>query len=412
MKITVHRPNQIGGCITEIESESGARIIIDVGSNLKGSKGEEVYVKELTKGCDGVFITHYHGDHIGEFGKVDENVPIHMGEIAHKIFLNLCVTIRSKNVDAARDFKTFRIKDRIQMGDMVITPYRVDHSAYDSYMFLIECDGMKILHTGDFRTHGLTGSRLNDMLKYYVGKVDVLICEGTMLSSERKGAKMYTERDLYRDAKKLMQSNKNVFVLCSSTNIDSMASFYKAAIETGKVIAADVYQCSNFDIVTEDMKTDTKVSGIYDFKRKTIYTYSSKKPNLNKRMQEDGFCMFIRAKQFFKGVLRRFPDNLLIYSMWDGYLKEGESYTDPGLIAFLDWARANGSNVLSLHTSGHAYEDAIIEVCGITRPDVIFPIHSQNPGRFEELAKEQKIGGIVRRLESKERVDPKKIIRE
>ena len=48
MKITVHRPNQIGGCITEIESNLGSRIIIDVGSNLPGTVGEEVYVKELT----------------------------------------------------------------------------------------------------------------------------------------------------------------------------------------------------------------------------------------------------------------------------------------------------------------------------------------------------------------------------
>ena len=30
MKITVYRPNQIGGCVTEIESRGGTRIIIDV----------------------------------------------------------------------------------------------------------------------------------------------------------------------------------------------------------------------------------------------------------------------------------------------------------------------------------------------------------------------------------------------
>jgi len=30
MKIKVHRPNQIGGCITEIESMSGSRIIINI----------------------------------------------------------------------------------------------------------------------------------------------------------------------------------------------------------------------------------------------------------------------------------------------------------------------------------------------------------------------------------------------
>jgi ribonuclease J len=70
-KITVYRPNQIGGCITEIESSKGTKIIIDVGSNLPGIKvNEEVDVPELTKNCNGVFITHYHGDHLGEFDKI------------------------------------------------------------------------------------------------------------------------------------------------------------------------------------------------------------------------------------------------------------------------------------------------------------------------------------------------------
>ena len=65
MKITGHRPNQVGGCITEIESDLETRIIIDVGSNLPRTVSEEVYVKELTKGCAGVFVMHYHGDHVG-----------------------------------------------------------------------------------------------------------------------------------------------------------------------------------------------------------------------------------------------------------------------------------------------------------------------------------------------------------
>ena len=35
MKITIHRGlNQIGGCITEIQSLSGTKILIDLGHNL------------------------------------------------------------------------------------------------------------------------------------------------------------------------------------------------------------------------------------------------------------------------------------------------------------------------------------------------------------------------------------------
>ena len=37
MKLTLHRTNQIGGCITEIESEAGTRIVIDLGHNMPKS---------------------------------------------------------------------------------------------------------------------------------------------------------------------------------------------------------------------------------------------------------------------------------------------------------------------------------------------------------------------------------------
>ena len=42
----------------------------------------------------------------------------------------------------------------LKIGDMTLTPIRVNHSAFDSYMFLIEAEGKRVLHTGDFRTHG------------------------------------------------------------------------------------------------------------------------------------------------------------------------------------------------------------------------------------------------------------------
>ena len=40
MKITIHRGlNQIGGCITEIQSLSGTKILIDLGHNLPDGGG-------------------------------------------------------------------------------------------------------------------------------------------------------------------------------------------------------------------------------------------------------------------------------------------------------------------------------------------------------------------------------------
>ena len=61
-------------------------------------------------------------------------------------------------------------------GDIGITPFFVDHSALDAYMFLLEAGGKKILFTGDFREHGIMGKNnvLERMVQKYIGEVDIL----------------------------------------------------------------------------------------------------------------------------------------------------------------------------------------------------------------------------------------------
>ena len=401
-KITVYRPNQIGGCITEIESSKGTRIIIDVGSNLPGkTEGEKVDVEGITKNCNGVFVTHYHGDHVGEFDRVDPNATIHMGHIAHEIFYNLQKILRSENLDKVKNFKTFEAKDEIHVPDsenkdITVIPYRVDHSAYDAYMFLIKVDDKKILHTGDFRTHGWTGFRVPKMLEAYVGKIDVLICEGTMLS--RQSDKRQTEEELCIEAEEYLRDNKNVFVLCSSTNIDTIASFYKAAGKMFKLVIADEYGISNLKIVG---KTARKIE--YDMKYvRKITPWNVQEVLKEASERESGFCMFVRAKgkqgKWFKEIMDGFDEKLLIYSMWEGYLEE--EYREDEIYDFIPRDKNGKLKYKYLHTSGHAYEEAILEVCDITKPDIILPIHSENPGRFEELKNENPkiIHGEIKRF--------------
>ena len=58
IEINIHRgANQIGGCITEIATAQ-SRIIIDLGSNLPGSKVKELMaeqIAEVVSGVDAIF---------------------------------------------------------------------------------------------------------------------------------------------------------------------------------------------------------------------------------------------------------------------------------------------------------------------------------------------------------------------
>ena len=230
MEIIIHRGiNQIGGSITEIKT-SNASILIDLGQNLPNGKGEvddalanRKSIKDLTKDIDAIFYTHYHGDHIGLFNLVPDGVSQYIGEIAkqvmlvkHKYLSKAPNKEKEEKENLALIYKmiSYKAGQVIKIKDIAITPYFVSHSAADSHMFLIETEGKRVLHTGDFRGHGYLSNGLFKVIKRLIlpkGKIDLLITEGTMLS--RLKEKVMTEGELQNEAIKIMRQYKNVFVI-------------------------------------------------------------------------------------------------------------------------------------------------------------------------------------------------------
>ena len=396
MQITIHRgTHQIGGCVTEIRS-GGTRIIIDMGSELPTieKKDEtEFNIDGVTTGqkdCSGVFISHYHGDHVGMFERVIPDIPVYMGEDARSIFYNVRKWLRDENLKRIEDFKTFIPGRKIRVsGEMSVTPYRVDHSAYDAYMFLIEAEGKRVLHTGDFRSHGWTGKGLQKVAEKLIKNVNVLITEGTTLTRDDTDADDYGEMNLLMDAKAVMQKYRNVFILCSSVNIDSIASFYQAAQNCKRLFVCDRYQRTNLDIVSRTAMTD-----LYRFPRAKIYKPGKgdvANSDCLRKMKAMGFCMLIRANGYFNEVLEKFPDSVLIYSMWNGYLKAKHPAHNPKMIELKKTAGSLGIQFMPLHTSGHATKETIVKLCKTLTPDFLMPIHVEDPKRFKELD----LGGCI-----------------
>lgn len=221
--------NQIGGCITEITSDE-SKIVIDFGNDLDDTK-EPLELDGLTFGksrYNAVFITHSHIDHIGFIGKINEDIPIYVEENSLKIYNITCDFCGEDKI--TRKINTFKMHDKIQINDIKVIPYRVDHSSYNSCMFVIECDNKRILHTGDFRLHGRKKDETLDNFKQ-IGKVDLLITEGTSLS--RNVLEYNTEEELEKEALEYMKKYDQVFIMHSSTNVDRTISFIRSALKTG-----------------------------------------------------------------------------------------------------------------------------------------------------------------------------------
>lgn len=389
MQITIYRATQIGGQITRI-STAHASIIIDLGHNLPNhAEDEDAYdndraIAEITKDCSAILYTHYHGDHIGLFHHVPNNIPQYIGEVAKQVvcrkYKQLCClrapSLQQKYCRAltvASKMHTFHENQTLHFGDIIVTPYFASHSAYDAYMFLIEADGKRILHTGDFRGHGYLSKGLLPIIQKYIGQVDALIIEGTMLV--RKDETILTESVLSQKAAELIKEHKYVFVHCSSTDMERLASFKNAtrSMFPKRPLLADEYQK---DILALFSETAGKKSPCFDFGK--IYTYSEKNPKLKAWMQEKGFTMFIRASASFNRlldlILPMLPVEgkpLLIYSMWDGYINRDDTRNEDYV-----YLQKRFAEVVQLHTSGHATADTLRRVCELTNPRLaILPIH-------------------------------------
>lgn len=397
MQITIHRATQIGGQITRI-STANASLIIDLGHNLPHrTEDEDVYdndhaIAEITKGCSAILYTHYHGDHIGLFHHVPDNIPQYIGQVAKQVlcrkYKQLCFLPDQSDrpqyrhaLNMASGMHTFHEKQTLRFGDIRVTPYFVSHSAYDAYMFLIEAEGKRILHTGDFRGHGYLSKGLLPTIQKYIGQVDLLIIEGTMLA--RKNETILTEAALSQKAAELMKKHKYVFVHCSSTDMERLASFKNATLSLSpqRLLLADDYQKDILDIFSA---TAGKKSSYFDFSK--VETYGHTPLNIGK--ENHGFTLFVRPNNAFHTLLNQIlpmlpaeEKPLFIYSMWEGYINREDTRNDKYVKL-----QERFTEVVPLHTSGHATIDALHHVCELTHPRLaILPIHKDKETDFSSI---------------------------
>lgn len=381
MKITVHRgTHQIGGCVTKIAS-GDSKVFIDFGANLPGAVPLEPSkpIAGLTV-SDGsqksaLFFTHYHDDHVGRLREVSTGIPVYMGETAREIYLKYLERTRQEVLGTAQTILPLSPLKTVRVGNIAVTPLMVDHSAFDAYMFVIEADGKRVLHTGDFRLHGFRGNKTLPVLQKYACGTDCVICETTKLSREKES--IMTERELQTRARKIMKESQYVFVLCSSTNIDRIGAFYHANPK-GRLFVCDGYQKDLLDTV---QKYHAGKSAFYDFSH--AYSYA---PNLDKWMEKHGFCMIIRQGALFERLLEHYRGrDRVVYSMWSGYLK-GKTCSKP-LAEFL-----KNETLTFLHTSGHASVRDIAALCRTLHPNVgIIPMHGEKPEQLAELLPEENV---------------------
>lgn len=354
---------QIGGCCTLIKYGHTC-IAIDIGSELPGKNGIDLYVPELMEGsdceCKGLFLTHYHGDHIGEICKLADGIDIYSSKTTKQVMEAYQMHMGEHCpfcVDMDRIIE-MQYGSSIVVGEFTVTPIASDHSAIGSVMYLIEVGGKRILHTGDFRLHGKRKYKLLEAVNH-LGNIDLLITEGTTLTRQTD-EDPWDEGRVKWELKRLYSKYKYVFVLVSSTNLDRL-QMVSEQVERGRYFIVSRFQKQLMELAEE---LDECV-----FQKPLYYSEF-----LNEKMRKHGFVMVINSSDSCIRLMEEYfryyeQESCLIYSMWSGYL-EYENIKRVSDIA--------GYRMFHVHSSGHVTVDDLNGFIDAINPEKILVIHTES----------------------------------
>jgi len=400
MRARIHRgAREIGGNCVELEV-GGKRLVLDLGHPLSAEPDEEVGLPDipgLSAHDDGsllgVVLSHPHQDHYGLVARADPSVPIYVGRAAAAL------------LDAAAFFSPSGtrlrpagfLEDRLPfiLGPFTLTPYLVDHSAFDSYALLVDGGRRRLFYSGDFRVHGRKASLVRKLCESPPKSVDVLMLEGTHVRGD--GPKVIgpdelrvelTMTDTFRSAEGL------VVVFSSAQNVDRLVTIYRACKRAKRTLVVDLYTATIATATGRDTIPQPGFSGL------RVYV-PNRQRILVKQTHEFERVEAIRRHRIFPDEIRDHVAELVmviqgstlpelaradclggataIWSLWPGYLDRPSGRRTARLL------EEHRVPLVHLHASGHARINDLQVLASAIGAARIVPMHTSAPERFQNF---------------------------
>lgn len=394
MKFLIHRgAKEIGGNCIELCSE-GKTLLLDLGMPLSlGNQMDATLprIAGLAEGNDedflGVVLSHPHADHYGLLIKAAIKTRVYLGQDS-KTLLRAALPFTNFGMNLPNSI-IYRDRQSFKVGPFRITPFLVDHSAFDAHALLVEANGRSLFYTGDFRSHGRKSGTFNRLLAEPAIKgVDVMLMEGTHLGRQCQ-TDAQTEASLEDEMAESIANTKGLVLACfSGQNIDRLVTFWKAARRAGRTFIADVYLAH----ILESLNRPT-------LPRPPVFLPKKMKAKLIREANTEIVLPFRRRRvypeqivgkanelviMFRSSMMQEFESfgcikgGKLIYSQWPGYLNRDR-------IDIREWCAQQELDFEILHTSGHADVKTLVELARSVAAKRVIPIHTDSPERLAEL---------------------------
>lgn len=402
MRVRIHRGTQeIGGSCIEVAAADGRRLVLDLGKPLDAAPGETVALPPVPglEAADprlvGLVISHPHVDHYGLVGDLPAEVPVYLGEEAARLLE--AAAFFSPITTPPRCAGHLHHREPLRLGPFTVTPYLVDHSGFDAYALLVEADGRRLFYTGDLRGHGRKARLFEELLEDPPEDLDVLVMEGTHVRPDPKhdDTTFPTETQLEERFVELCAHTRGaVLVVGSAQNLDRIVTLYRASRRSGRQFVTDLYAAT---VAAATRPTIPQLG----FDGLRVYVPQRQRVRV-KASGEFALVAAIRPHRIFPEELAGDPsrylvhvpssavdelirtgvltsEGIVVWSLWDGYLKEPSGLRLSAMLAAADVA------LVHVHTSGHASVSDLRRMVSALEPRRVVPIHTEAAERFSEL---------------------------
>lgn len=284
--------------------------------------------------------------------------------------------------------------------------FEVDHSIYGATAYAVETEDGWVVYTGDLRMHGVRGDETRRFVRE-ASKLDpkVLIIEGTRIGREEAGEE--TEEDVYQKCfSATRDEDKLVIADFSPRNFERLETFLRIANEARRRLVVPPKDAYMLDAVR-------KVDGLDRMKNILIYR------DLKGRMdgwEKTTLERFGKSIIDSKDVASDPSSYILCFSFWDmknlldikpeggTYIySSSEAFTEEAVFDFVrlwEWLKFFDFEVVGFkieegkpefergyHASGHASPGELLAAVEEIDPEIVVPIHTEEPGFYKEKLK-------------------------
>lgn len=383
---------EIGKNMTVIECNDDM-IVIDCGIGFPDENmlGIDIVIPDTTwleknlEKIRGIVLTHGHEDHIGALPYVlkNINVPVYGTRLTIGLVNG---KLKEHGLDDKVTLNVVKAGDIIKLGCMSVEFIRVNHSIADACALAIQTPAGLLVHSGDFKVDytPIDGVEMIDLARFgELGRQGVLALLMDSTNAEVPGTSM-SEREVGESFDGLFTKAKDsrIIVATFSSHVNRVQQIINAAVSHGRHVAITGRSMLNvYGIATELGYLSVPDGTMVDIKDISHYPKDKMVIICTGSQGEPMSALYRMAFADHRSVKVGTNDFVIISASAIPGNEKTVSRVVNELLRL--GAEVIYESLARVHVSGHACQDELKLMLGLTKPKFFFPVH----GEYKHLLK-------------------------